>query len=173
MLKGIFNTVYWLKLVNTRARATHPPHLHKLLACLDAAPCRVPHNGFAGEILLTCLLHRAVSREDKAHRLPLCVPLSLQVVDTSSGSMRLAATMRIPSLQSSSSSSSNSSTSSSSSTWLPGYAAMPIVKLWRDGSRAAIGNARQQAVWVVDLQGAAASVELSGEQASSYTVSGR
>jgi hypothetical protein len=44
------------------------------------------------------------------------------------------------------------------------------VKLWRDGSRAAIGNARSQAVWVVDLQGAAASVELSGELAYGPTL---
>lgn len=66
--------------------------------------------------------------------------------------MRLAASMSLPSLQ------------GGTCSWAAGYAAMPVVKLWRDGHRAAVGNARQHAVWILDLQGSAASVELTGEE---------
>ena len=63
--------------------------------------------------------------------------------------MRLAASMAITSLQ------------DAAATSAP-PAALPVLQLWYDGHRAAVGNSRHQAVWIVDLTGAQASVELSG-----------
>ena len=63
--------------------------------------------------------------------------------------MRLAASMQIPSLQ-------------EASTATPVTSDLPVVQLWHDGNRAAVGNARHQAVWIVDLTGAKPSLELSG-----------
>lgn len=83
--------------------------------------------------------------------LPLLHTL-LQVLDLSRGTMRLAASMSIPSLQDAAAGSA------------PPPEALPVLQLWYDGQRAAVGNSRHQAVWIVDLTGAQPSVELSGEK---------
>lgn len=75
----------------------------------------------------------------------------MQVLDLSGSSMRLAASMAIPSLQRPG----TASAAAASGT-------LPVLQLWYDGQRAAVGNSRHHAVWVVDLTGAQPSVELSG-----------
>jgi hypothetical protein len=74
----------------------------------------------------------------------------MQVLDLSGGTMRLSASMAIPSLQDAAATSAQP-------------AALPVLQLWYDGHRAAVGNSRHQAVWIVELTGAQASVELSGK----------
>lgn len=74
----------------------------------------------------------------------------LQVLDLSGGTMRLAASMQIPSLQ------------GASAEALSSPQVLPVLQLWHDGQRAAVGNARHQAVWIVDLTGGKPSLELSG-----------
>jgi len=74
----------------------------------------------------------------------------LQVLDLSGGTMRLAASMQIPSLQ------------GASAEALSSPQVLPVLQLWHDGQRAAVGNARHQAVWIVDLTGGRPSLELSG-----------
>lgn len=71
--------------------------------------------------------------------------------------MRLAASMAIPSLQ-----------DPSAAAAAVASGALPVLKLWYDGQKAAVGNSRHQAVWIVDLTGAQASVELSGQLSTGW-----
>jgi hypothetical protein len=73
----------------------------------------------------------------------------LQVLDLSVGTMRLAASMVIPALQDAANNAAPT--------------VLPVLQLWYDGQRAAVGNSRHQAVWIVDLAGVQPSVELSGK----------
>lgn len=76
--------------------------------------------------------------------------------------MRLAASMQIPSLVAAASTASTASD-----------AVHPVLQLWHDGQRAAVGNARHQAVWIVDLVGGSTSLELSGALVVDTSVGGR
>lgn len=76
-----------------------------------------------------------------------------QVTDASDGHLHVRATMAIPSLQQSSSSADDSDP-----------ACQPVVKLWPDGQRAAIGNAAHEMVWVLDVQSARVTAELAGKE---------
>eukprot|EP00879_Flechtneria_rotunda_P012714 GHRR01013277.1.p1 GENE.GHRR01013277.1~~GHRR01013277.1.p1 ORF type:complete len:1835 (+),score=708.37 GHRR01013277.1:594-6098(+) len=81
----------------------------------------------------------------------------LRVFDMSGGSLRFASSMALLATGNSRS----TSTSSSSNVWaLSG--SMPIVKLWHDGRRIAVGNAQQHNMWVLDVDAAAAAVQLTG-----------
>lgn len=84
--------------------------------------------------------------------------LHLQVLDLSGGTMRLAASMAIPALQDAA----NDATPT----------VLPVLQLWYDGQRAAVGNSRHQAVWIVDLTGVQPSVELSGKSSTNHDLPG-
>jgi hypothetical protein len=73
----------------------------------------------------------------------------MQVLDLSGGTMRLAASMVIPALHDAV----NDAVSP----------VLPVLQLWYDGQRAAVGNSKHQAVWIVDLAGGQPSVELAGK----------
>jgi hypothetical protein len=77
----------------------------------------------------------------------------LEVLDLQGGSMRLAASMQMPFLQ---------DTNITRIGIDAAAAAQSVVQLWPDGRRAAVGNARHQAVWVMDLAGGRPGIELSG-----------
>lgn len=77
----------------------------------------------------------------------------MRVLDLSGGTMRLAASMQIPSLLQH-----DGAAAAAAET-------LPVLQLWHDGQRAAVGNARHQAVWIVDLVGGKPSLELTGNNA--------
>eukprot|EP00775_Hariotina_reticulata_P004478 gene4478-4732_t len=86
--------------------------------------------------------------------LRLRTTLADQVTRTNSGHMRPAAVLSLTSLTASSPTSSDRSKVGST------RLAMPVVKLWQDGSIVAVGNVHQQSMWVVDLGANAVKVEL-------------
>lgn len=79
----------------------------------------------------------------------------MQVTDTRSGHMRIMSTVDIPALQPGNISSGSSGVITSK----------PVVKLWPDGRRVAVGNAKPGAVWILDLQKAGHVTELAGRMA--------